>query len=505
MATFRELSAEPAAWLLDGAALVSERLDASYYAPRFLRDVEALDQLPMGVKSLRSISSKLNCGATPKFVQYGSTGLPLIRTSNVRPDLYDEADTLRVPGMVLDRTSNVAILPGDVLYTMSGTIGFSAVYPAHGELASCSNTIARARLSTQSDADPYYVALFLNSRLGMSQSLRLVSGGVLAHVMPNSVKTLRVALPEPGVQRAIGNRVRKAERLREMADAAARSFRDWLDRASCRTALPPDDAPFLKHSPDDTCPDTTWVTGFDAADRIDPWPHHVAPRRIIHHLRSKASARQFRDVFQIVAGDRQRRGANEPGSDHHISVLDVDSSGHIDWAAAAVNRYDGTGVEIRAGDILFSCLNPKEARIGYIPISFKGTAVASPEFSVLRLRSDIEQVPYLMAAVLRSPWVRVQTTFLTRSSSLSRRRLDEGDLAGVVIPWHEEGIAELNERMETAADSKHEAVDLVRRAKADVETLIAGTLDVPSLLAEGEEIDRWLRKHPSPNAQRRAT
>src|SRR4051794_31361748 len=59
-------------------------------------------------------------------------------------------------------------------------------------------------------------------------------------------------------------------------------------------------------------------------------------------------SRVFSDLLQVVSGERKRCAANAPGAGHHISVLDIDSSGHIDWAATAVNRYDGAGVEVHA-------------------------------------------------------------------------------------------------------------------------------------------------------------
>jgi type I restriction enzyme S subunit len=204
----------PPAWSLGLKSLSVGRLDASYYEPRYLDSLNSLRSLPMEISDLRSLCSKLNCGSTPKQVSYGYAGVPLIRTGNVRPNHYDDRDVERVPGLSIRPESNVAILPGDVLYTMSGTIGHAAVFPAQGEIATCSNTIARARIADTSRVDPYYVALFLNCTMGRMQSLRFVSGGVLGHVMPTSVKKLLIALPNVDAQRELGGRLRTAERHR---------------------------------------------------------------------------------------------------------------------------------------------------------------------------------------------------------------------------------------------------------------------------------------------------
>jgi type I restriction enzyme S subunit len=102
-----------------------------------------------------------------------------------------------------------------MVYTMSGTIGYAAVIPFDAENYSFSNTIARVRLPANSPNDVHYLSTFFNSHRGYLQSLRLVSGGIQGHVMPNPFKKLRVPSPLPKAQKYIGEKVRQAERLWE--------------------------------------------------------------------------------------------------------------------------------------------------------------------------------------------------------------------------------------------------------------------------------------------------
>jgi restriction endonuclease S subunit len=78
-------------------------------------------------------------------------------------------------------------------------------------------------VSDHNAVDPYFVALFLNSSLGRMQSLRLISGGVLGHVMPNSVKRLFIALPSFEIQLELGERLRTVESHREIGRALVTS------------------------------------------------------------------------------------------------------------------------------------------------------------------------------------------------------------------------------------------------------------------------------------------
>ena len=97
METFTpKVSSKPSVCYLDPISLTPDRLDASYYAPEFLEDANAIEKSHLRARSLASISGKVNCGATPKLVIYKDDGLPLIRTSNVRPNLYSDEDVLFV-------------------------------------------------------------------------------------------------------------------------------------------------------------------------------------------------------------------------------------------------------------------------------------------------------------------------------------------------------------------------------------------------------------------------
>jgi type I restriction enzyme S subunit len=199
--------------------LTADYLNAQYYAPTYLQNEDLLSECGIDRMPIGEISSKCNCGATPKNVQYDGQGQGLIRTSDVRPNLFNGEGVLRTKTLSVGRDASTAALAGDLLYTMSGTIGYAAVIPDEvDEVFSFSNTIARARLSPRSQCDSRFIAAFFNSRFGYLQSLRLVSGGIQGHVMPNPFKKLLVPTPVNDAQRYIGDKLRQAERLRGSAE-----------------------------------------------------------------------------------------------------------------------------------------------------------------------------------------------------------------------------------------------------------------------------------------------
>jgi hypothetical protein len=314
------------------------------------------------------------------------------------------------------------------------------------------------------------------------------------------IAEIRIPRTLPDIQRAIGNKLRKAERLRELAAAARARLDRWIEGNAGGRRLPLADRPFLDHAPSSTIRDWSWVTSVPTADRIDPWPHHVAPRTIRGHLEQHGRTTTLAKLAKRVTDSRLRIEFTDPNqAGHYVSVLDVDSDGRIDWNNARVSRYAGSGYELQPGDILYSGINPRQPRVAAIPPDASGLLVGSPEFVILKPLTSLFGHPNLLAAVFRSGWVRVQATFLTRSSSLSRRRIDEEDLDQILVPWSDDRLDEMEVISVHALDGDIEANNLVAAAKAAVEALINGTLDGTALLAESDVIERWLAENPSPS------
>lgn len=199
------------------STMTSDRMDASYYAPRFLENERRLASCGTPMAPIASLTDKCNCGSTPVDVTYDGHGVGLIRTTDVRPNAFLGHDVLRTSGLRISSDSSVAAVADDLVYTMSGTIGYAAVVPPTDEVFSFSNTIVRARFSERSGQDPWFTAAFFNSTYGYTQSLRLVSGGMQGHVMPNPFKKLLVPTPDTRAQKFIGKHLRHADECTRQA------------------------------------------------------------------------------------------------------------------------------------------------------------------------------------------------------------------------------------------------------------------------------------------------
>jgi type I restriction enzyme, S subunit len=111
------------------------------------------------------------------------------------------------------KRANCSPLQGDVLVSKAGRIGTATTNHLRFEY-SVFESVALVRVSDASDPD--FLAIFLNAEPGMSQIERLQKVAVQKHLHLEELRELRVPQIDPVLQRAIGNNVRKAVRLREL-------------------------------------------------------------------------------------------------------------------------------------------------------------------------------------------------------------------------------------------------------------------------------------------------
>jgi restriction endonuclease S subunit len=147
------------------AAVAAARLDANYFAPRYKSIVEFL--LEKGsTRTLSEIASVILRGRQPN---YGEAGLRVVNSKHVRTNrvLCDEDNRKAQP-------TALRVMDGDVLIngTGVGTIGRAAPFIGLGQgLPDNHVTIVR-----QTEMDPLYLSVFLNSIAGQLQIEQRISG-----------------------------------------------------------------------------------------------------------------------------------------------------------------------------------------------------------------------------------------------------------------------------------------------------------------------------------------
>ena len=156
-------------------------------------------------------------GATPRGAKYLQEGIPFLRIQNVGKNRLELDDVV-----FIDETTHNELLkrsqlrPRDVLITITGRIGTSAVVPDDIPVGNINQHIVRMRLRCRK-TNPYYLAAFLNSKAGRLQTEREAYG------------TTREALPYYCLERVI---VPKAsEALQERIESKIHEARESSKKA----------------------------------------------------------------------------------------------------------------------------------------------------------------------------------------------------------------------------------------------------------------------------------
>lgn len=182
-------------YILDFDTLTKNaRTDAEYYQPQYARLRAEL--MKQGSEEIGSFCPKPIRGVQPSIVEGGE--IIVVDSKAVRPQGVEPAAEERTSLKFFNSPANAKarVQKGDVLLnsTGRGTLGRAARYQLNAA-AICDNHVAILRPNSKV-CDPTYLALFLNSPAGLSQSEQFQTGssGQL-EIYPEHIQQFQVFLP----------------------------------------------------------------------------------------------------------------------------------------------------------------------------------------------------------------------------------------------------------------------------------------------------------------------
>lgn len=167
------------------------RIDPTYNHPMYKQIVSRLENavttIPFG-----NIIESISGGATPLRAndeQYCDSGIKFLRIQNITPLGFDFSDIKYITEIVHNNLLKRSQLQeNDLLMTITGRIGTCAVVNKDCLPANINQHIVRIRL--KKGYDPYFVAAFLNSDIGLLLSNRGVTGTTRIALDYESIKQI---------------------------------------------------------------------------------------------------------------------------------------------------------------------------------------------------------------------------------------------------------------------------------------------------------------------------
>ncbi|MCP2289351.1 restriction endonuclease subunit S [Nocardia amikacinitolerans] len=168
--------------------------------------------------------------------EYRSSGIPFLRSQNVRPHRIDLTDVKFIDEAFHEKLAKSQLQPGDVVTVRTGSPGQTAVIPEWLPIANCSDLVI---LRAGPQVDARWLSYYMNWATERQIGAHLV-GAVQQHFNVKAARNLDLSLPELTEQRAIAevlgaldDKIALNQKVSatagELADA---QFRSWSGRVS---------------------------------------------------------------------------------------------------------------------------------------------------------------------------------------------------------------------------------------------------------------------------------
>ncbi|AUB82281.1 restriction endonuclease subunit S [Candidatus Thiodictyon syntrophicum] len=474
------------AWIK--ARALEQRIDATFYGTQFVENQRRIEAAAPCVRldDLRQAERPITNGI--RGPEFADTDYRMLRLQDIDQLWFDSHTALRVSAAQFHNNRRAHCRPGDILLAIGGYIGVVGKIVDSAPQTMGQHSALLAFDATKLDGD--YALAFFSSKSGTMLCQRHVSGGVQAGINLEDVREIRIPVPCSTIQSAIGNKVRKAERLRALAASSL---------ATAKTLVGTFIASLSLTTTNHATSLTSWVRPKWLEHRIDPSYYdgevmnltqaiENAPRHAtLGKLAPDMCNGPHGGIEYVTAaeGIRYLRAKNL----EDLSVNDNDPV-YIPRSTHELNLR----AEVVPGDLVITITGANIGAVGVIPQSIPRANIIQ---SLGKLRIVTDDDPAYIAAFLGSSYGAM---LISREAvNTAREGINFEYLARVPIPLPSKDLqTTVGNAVRGSTASRAEARLLLSEARAAVESLINGTLDEPALLAEGEAIEQWLAANPSP-------
>lgn len=445
------------------------RWDFRYYDPKYLEVEDLLNEGKYPVKPLAEVVRQIvNFGAYSlcNLLVWVDEGVPYLRVTDLKEWGIEWSSVPRIPSEIHDQLPKSKVHPGDVLYSMAGTIGLAVVAPE--DLGECNSNQAIAQIRLEAGIDPHYLAVFLNTRLGRHQSERIANGQTVLNINMGEIGKIRVPIPPPAIQSRIAAIMQEAYSARRAMLAEAEALFETMDIWALK---------LLGIS----------LTGF-TPPRSFVVPEHILETRwdIAYHQPlnpALADSTVWCSFDQYAEAVRDTFTPSKEASTTHyyVGIQNMDNNPYStrENALEMLGReINGLSKRFQGGDVLLARLGPTlvNKKSAIVPSDIR-SGCGSPEFLVIHPRQDIDNRFVLW--MVKAGFIVEQMLAKTRGATPSRTRLYAVDLHRLRVPKanssQQQAIGqELEQRYARVKELRTKAEVVVVEAKAHVEQVILG-------------------------------
>ena len=475
----RTLQVNNVAWV--DCKFINDRMDSSSYITQInmgLFDLYKKESTDFQIKTLDDICNKIVDGPFGSDIleeDYVEQGVPFIRVQNITEYGFEDSNLVFISEEANKRISRSECRPGDLVFTKTGRLGTVCVlnneysnYNIRGDLA---------KLQLKSQIDPYYVMSYLNSNFGTKITNSYSSGSTRGRILISNIKKIVIPIPSPEIQKYIGDKVRKAEELREEAKRLKKEAEEILNRELNLNKLEES----LKSSINSK---HNWITSMDINDRIDSYYYKRRYILVNQHLNDYECI-QIRDIASVDYGYMPTEDyADENNGVPLIRVTNMIGNLLLDlsdlkYISKSINIPDDKYVD--DGDILVVQCGNTTGKIALMTKEVENYLY--PSFC-LRIKLKNKSINNKYLALLMEMSIIQEQIWQSASYSSVRPNTTKPAIENIRIPLIEKQKQEdVGALVEKYIDNIYQSKQLILEAKQDVEDLIEGNFDMSKVKA----------------------
>ena len=192
-------------------------LESSFVAKRYLKkyldNLNRIEKAKHEVVSFGDIITSVHNGANiddSSIYVEKNHGIPYILVKSITKEGINFENLKHIKkSLVNDRdVIKNTVTESNIVMTRAGNSGIAANIPPDLVGGVASGFLINIKI--KKGIDPYYVVSFLNSEYGQMQLERISSGSILQSIRSSDLKKIKIILPDPAIQKAIGAKLKAA-------------------------------------------------------------------------------------------------------------------------------------------------------------------------------------------------------------------------------------------------------------------------------------------------------
>lgn len=476
------------------------RMDSIFYHCKYIENDMQLNQTPHRTYRLADVIARMSSpigwqGIDSADYLPHSEGVPLIRIKNVSEFVLDREGLIGVQDRVYESQPAIQVDADDLIITRVGTIGNVCKVPHGISRIAMGQNLTRIKVNEDIVTSEFMLA-YLATTGPQTQMERYAYGGVQPSLTNKNIRELTVVAPDLPIQRAIGNKVRKAERLRELQKQLITTVKKEVnslfgDESSTAGKVSENSVDVQRNNFH-----SNWIPAEELISSMTAQAYRPEIEEALRAVRNYGDWNTLGGVTSAVSS-----GKTFSFSEQGIPCLSTKNV-KILLAEDETSKFisEDLGAQVAASMLKPDVVLMAKSGTGSIGRAALYLGKDSPvtDQEVIRIEVTDECDAGFLTAYLCNWWGQRAIEQCIYGST-GQLHLNMRQLNQIPVPLPEMKLQRgIGDDLRRSYAFREEAKGNIAQAKQAVEDLIDGSLDEDALLEESEQIEKWLEENPSP-------